>query len=255
MSDSTYDNSKSGMYPEVCPETAQHPPAPVVSAMGTAAHTHSEPRSIEASPTNASRRPGAPAGNANALKTAVKRTASSGSKLGKALKHEERLVADLVARVALEWHAKHGSGPMPVVADNLLQQVRRGAERDRIAARLLRTLKDLKGNELTHDQQNQQREIQAAALRLIEGCLAKLGLAASATATDPSDPFAEFDREREQASRGTPQRPATASKPPEATAESSLTPQTLPKIAEKFPGASPHDAATTIAAPSVEVAQ
>src|SRR5262245_7482023 len=105
----------------------------------TEASQHNSADAEQCLPRESTRKRGAPKGNKNAL-----RNHSRGSKMPDDCKNEYNHVTDFVRRTANEWRAKYGDGPMPVSADILLHQIRRAVERDRVAAKLLHTLKDLK---------------------------------------------------------------------------------------------------------------
>jgi len=140
-------------------------------------------------PQNGKSRGGAPAGNSNRTKSALRR---AGSNLPKGCGHVGRKVRGLVEAAAEAWHYKYGPGPMPLAAAFLIdKRIRRAEERDRLAAKQLADGKDLKGEPLTFDRQLKLQDAQEAAGRVIEDCLTKLGLSLDdSPASSPSNTHA-----------------------------------------------------------------
>lgn len=162
--------------------------------------THGQPVPIAAAPKAAGRGPGAPVGNQNATKTGKRsKIGHAGSKLGEQLGGAEDHVNDDVNRVLSElrelhpdWVQPDGSLRLSASTDACVMRLRRAYERDRVAAKLLKDRKDLKGNDLTLAQQNELRESQDEALSRVEDCLDALGLTANgspgSTRANSNDP-------------------------------------------------------------------
>jgi hypothetical protein len=157
------------------------------------ANGHETPLPSTATPIDRHNRGGAPKRNHNRTTHGHR-----GSNQHPSCKSEQNAVNASMTPVLAAAVAKHGS-PLPPAVDNLLMQIRRAHERDRIAAKLLRNLKDLKGDALTHDQQVAQRDVQATALRTIETCLDKLGIGITTNTTPANDWAAKVAAARQTA--------------------------------------------------------